>query len=142
MSLDDDNEDGKDEGMRNLRRIGMGLLAAAFFTHEALEILQTGETQYRRFTYKNEGSTAMAAFSAFIACFLHFHYFWAFFPRFAILRTVFSRIGLIGSVIAILFVWIYYARHRNPQAGRDPAVTSQTLTNAARFPLQKSAGKA
>lgn len=115
MSFDDDNEDGKDEARRDLRRIGMGLFAAAFLFYHALESFQTGEVHYRRFTYKDEGAIAMGASYAFGACFLHFHYFWAFFPRFALLRNVFSRIGLVGWVISLLFIWLYYVRQPNPQ---------------------------
>lgn len=113
MNFDDDNEEGGDEPRRDLRRLGFGIFVAAFLAYTAYDVFQSGETTYGkgRFLFKGEGAEALGYMAAFSAGFFHFHYFWAFFPRFALLRRACTWVSVIGAVISLLIVYLYIFHH-------------------------------
>ena len=113
MNFEDDNEEGDDEPRRDLRRLGLGIFCAAFLVYMAHDIFQSGESTYGRGRYllKNDGAQADGYLAAFLAGFFHFHYFWAFFPSFALLRRVCTWISLIGAGVSLLIVFIYISYH-------------------------------
>ena len=113
MNFDDDNEEGDHEPKRDLRRLGWGILMAAFLAYTAHDAFQSGETTFGRGRYllKKDGAEALGYLEACLAGFFHFHYFWAFFPRFALLRRVFTWISLIGAGISLLLVYLYISYH-------------------------------
>jgi hypothetical protein len=111
--FDDDNENGDDEPKRDLRRLGWGIFAAAFLVYVSHDVFQSGESTYGRGRYllKDDGAKALGYMTVFMAGFFHFHYFWAFFPNFALLRRVCTWISVIGAGISFLVVCIYISQH-------------------------------
>lgn len=113
MNFEDDNEDGVEEPRRDLRRLGLGIFAAAFLVYVAHGAFHSEEFSYGRGRYllKKEGAEAAGYTAAFLAGFFHFHYFWAFFPSFALLRRVCTWVSVIGAGVSLVIVFIYISYH-------------------------------
>ena len=113
MSFDDD-----DDSQSEWRRLVWGVLAATFAAYIAYDAFTTGEASY---SYRGRPKPALALYGdgalayglqwTFLASFFHFHYFWAYFPRFQRIRSRITVISLVGFVVTTVYVVIYLARH-------------------------------
>jgi hypothetical protein len=102
-------------------RIGWGLFGAAMFAYGANDVFMTHDGVYRldrflgpNFALQGYGAVAFAVQLSAIALFLHFHYFWAYFPSFALLRRIVARFSLLCIAAATGFVLIYILLHPQP----------------------------
>lgn len=112
------NDDDDSDNPREWRRIVWGLFGAALAAYAAYDCFTTGEATYRisryfgpYFQLRDEGAFALGIEFASLAIFLHFHYFWAFFPRLGPLRRLIRNISLAGFVVGLVFVLLYIAAH-------------------------------
>jgi hypothetical protein len=97
------------------RRIFWGLLMAGFGAYLAYECFTTGQgtwgSGFRGTPVRGDGAVLLGIHWAFLASFLHFEYFWAYFPRLDFLRRFLSWVSLAGWVLTVVFLVIYTFRH-------------------------------
>ncbi len=112
----DDDETGNPT---DWRRVVWGLCGAAFAAYIAHGCFTTAEGRYSfwryfgpRYTLHGDGAFAVGVLFVFAAVFLHFYYFWAFFPRLEPLRWLFTRISMVGFVVTTIYILLYIASHR------------------------------
>jgi hypothetical protein len=87
----------------------------------AHDCFTSGEAEYSIVDYfwspsiilHGHGAFALGVDYTCFALYLHFHYFWAFFPSLEPIRWLITRISLIGVVAATIFVLLYIASHPN-----------------------------
>src|SRR5664279_5537062 len=91
------------------RRIFWGLLMAGLAAYLAYECFTTGEGTFggRRIIFRGDGAVVLGVQFAFTASYLHFHYFWAYFPRLEPLRRFLIRVSYVGWVTTLVFLIIY-----------------------------------
>ena len=112
MSFNDD-----DDSQIDWRRIVCGLLGALFLAYFAYDCLSTGEATVGRswskskYVLRGYGAFAYGLQFAFAASALHFHYFWAYFPKYQPLRSFVTRFSLAGWVVTLVILCIYALRH-------------------------------
>jgi hypothetical protein len=92
------------------RRLVVGGLLAAFMGYIACDAFTSGEATYSYRGYPkpgpilfDDGAFAFGLQAMFVASFLHFHYFWTYFPRFQRLRSLVTYISLAGFVVTTVY---------------------------------------
>ena len=125
MLWEDDDYDRDEDSPAEWRRIFWGLLGAAVCGYFAYKCFSTGETTFWQrpapfepkepFIVRGSGAVAEGYLWVFGATYLHFHYFWAYFPMLGPLRGFMKSLSFIGGVAALAyFLWFIYSHPKEP----------------------------